>query len=210
MALLDKAKEYASERGYGIEEVHGLVWIDVPREDLESFFTEMQAAGFNYLANVIGIDYAEYPESRPQRFAVLFEMVAMKGWRDGDGSRFFARVWVPEKDPQLPSATPLYSGAGFLEREVYDLLGIRFEGHPDLRKILTPEDLEGHPLRKDYPLGETPTIFRDGRYIDPEQFRASIAGKDAGLTGRKGGARRGYEAYFEDVRRAAVKDGEDV
>ncbi|WP_457636611.1 NADH-quinone oxidoreductase subunit C [Oceanithermus sp.] len=210
MAKLDQAKTYASERGWPLEEARGVVWIDVPRDELAGFFAEMQEAGFNYLANVVGIDYSEYPEEKPERFAVLFELVSIKGWKDGDGSRFFARVWVPEKDPVVASATPLYAGASFFEREVYDMFGIRFEGHPDLRKILTPEDLEDHPLRKDYPLGETPTIFRDGRYIDPAQFRAGITGKDPGLTGRKGGARKGYADYFEDVRRAAAADGEDV
>ncbi len=210
MARIDTAKAYAAERGYAVTEARGTTWIDVPRDELTEFFTAMQEAGFNYLPNVVGIDYSEYPEERPERFAVLFELVSIKGWKDGDGSRFFARVWVPERDPVLPSATPLYAGAGFLEREVYDMFGIRFEGHPDLRKILTPEDLEGHPLRKDYPLGETPTIFHDGRYIDPAQFRAGITGKDPGLTGRKGGARKGYAEYFDDVRRAAAADGEDV
>jgi len=210
MARLDQAKAYAGERGWPVEEARGVVWIDVPRDELAGFFADMQETGFNYLANVIGIDYSEYPEEKPERFAVLFELVSIKGWKDGDGSRFFARAWVPERDPVVASATPFYAGASFFEREVFDLLGIRFEGHPDLRKILTPEDLEGHPLRKDYPLGETPTIFRDGRYIDPAQFRAGITGKDPGLTGRKGGARRGYAKYFEDVRRAAAADGEDV
>jgi len=210
MARLDQARTYAGERGWLVEEARGVVWIDVPRDELAGFFSDMQEAGFNYLPNVIGIDYSEYPEERPERFAVLFELVSIKGWKDGDGSRFFARVWVPERDPVVASATPLYAGASYLEREVYDLLGIKFEGHPDLRKILTPEDLAGHPLRKDYPLGETPTVFRDGRYIDPAQFRAGITGKDPGLTGRKGGARQGYAEHFEDVRRAAAADGEDV
>ncbi|WP_293177769.1 NADH-quinone oxidoreductase subunit C [Oceanithermus sp.] len=207
---LDTAKAYAAERGWTVEEARGIVWIDVPADELPGFFEAMQEAGFNYLANVIGIDYSTYPEARPERFAVLYELVSIKGWKDGDGSRFFARVWVSERDPALPSAVPFYESANFFEREIFDLLGIKFEGHPDLRKILTPEDLEGHPLRKDYPLGETPTLFRDGRYIDPAQFRASLTGQDVGLTGRIGGARRGYAEFYEDVKRAAAADGEDV
>ncbi|XOB99161.1 NADH-quinone oxidoreductase subunit C [Deinococcota bacterium DY0809b] len=207
---LERAKAYAAEHGYAVEEARGLVWVDVPRETLGDFFQAMQELGFNYLANVIGIDYSTYPEPRPERYAVLHELVSIKGWKDGDGSRFFARIWVPERDPVLPSAVPFYASANFFEREIFDLLGIRFEGHPDLRKILTPEDLEGHPLRKDYPLGETPTQFKDGRYIDPASFRAGLKGGDPGLTGRRGGARRGYAEIYEDVRRAQAAEGEEA
>lgn len=207
---LKRALSYAAEHDYAVEEARGMVWVDVPRGDLPGFFEAMQELGFNYLADVVGIDYSAYPEPRPERFAVLFELVSLKGWKDGDGSRFFARVWVPERDPVLPSAVPYYASANFFEREVFDLFGIRFEGHPDLRKILTPEDLEGHPLRKDYPLGETPTLFKDGRYIDPAAFRAAVAGGDPGLTGRRGGTRRGYAEIYEDVRRAQAKDREDA
>ena len=104
----------------------------------------------------------------------------------------------------------MHPAANWLEREIYDLFGIRFEGHPDLRKILTPEDLDGHPLRKDFPLGETPTLFKDGRFIDPAAFRAGLTGKDPGLTGWRGGTRKGYQQLFQDVRRAAEleKEGE--
>ncbi len=207
---LERALAYAAERGYAVEEARDLVWIDVPRDDLPGFFEAAQELGFNYLANVVGIDYSSYPKPRPERFAVLYELVSIKGWKDGDGSRFFMRVWVPERDPTLPSAVPFYASANFFEREIYDLLGLRFEGHPDLRKILTPEDLEGHPLRKDYPLGETPTQFKAGRYIDPASFRAGLAGGDPGLTGRRGGARRGFAEIYEDVRRAHAADGEDA
>ena len=62
----------------------------------------------------------------------------------------------------------------------YDMFGVEFEGHPDLRKLITPEDLDGHPHRKDFPLGETPTLFGDGRFLDPATFRAGITGEDHG------------------------------
>jgi NADH-quinone oxidoreductase subunit C len=66
--------------------------------------------------------------------------------------RFFLKVRLPGDNPTIASLTHLWQGANWLEREVYDLMGIYFEGHPDLSKILTPDELEGHPLRKDYPL----------------------------------------------------------
>jgi NADH-quinone oxidoreductase subunit C len=118
----------------------------------------------------------------------------------------FIRVYVPEADPSLPSLTDLWRGADYLEREVFDMLGIRFEGHPDLRKILTPEDLEGHPLRKDFPLGETPTLFKEGRFIDPAAFRAGLSGDKAGMTGWRGGTRKGYQDAAAEVQRV-VKGG---
>ena len=91
----------------------------------------------------------------------------------------------------VPSITPQWTGASFFEREVYDLFGIPFEGHPDLRRLLLPEDFEGHAHRKDFPLGETPTLFNEGRFLDPAAFRAGLAGDDEGLTQWKGGARKG-------------------
>jgi NADH-quinone oxidoreductase subunit C len=105
--------------------------------------------------------------------------------------RIFIRVNVAEGDV-LPTITHLWHGANFMEREVYDMFGIEFDGHPDLRKLITPEDLDGHPHRKDFPIGETPTLFNEGRFIDPAAFRAGLTGQDAGLSGHQGGMRKGY------------------
>ena len=107
------------------------------------------------------------------------------------------RVYLPENQTHLPTVTDLWPGAGWLEREVFDLLGFVFDGHPDLRKILTPDDLEGHALRKDFPLGETPTLFKEGRFIDPAAFRAGLSGQSEGLTGWRGGSRKGYTDQAE-------------
>ncbi len=85
----------------------------------------------------------------------------------------------------------------FMEREVYDMFGVTFDGHPDLRRLLLPEDFDGHPHRKDFPLGETPTLFNEGRFLDPAAFRAGLVGADSGLTGWKGGAAKGTRSEQE-------------
>lgn len=198
--------EEAREKGFEVEN-NGLgnLWVVLPREVFKAQMARYKEMGFNYLADIVGIDYLTYPDPRPERFCVVYELVSMPGYGDGDGSRFFARVYVPEKDPVLASVVDLWGSANFLEREVFDLFGIRFEGHPDLRKILTPEDLEGHPLRKDFPLGETPTLFREGRFIVPSEFRAALTGKDPGMTLYRGGSRKGYRSLWADLQR--MKEG---
>ena len=144
----------------------------------------LKAGGFMLLDSV-GLDYSAYTEKKPARFCVLHNVFHPTHHR-----RLFLRVYVPESGEQ-PSLYPVWKSANNLEREVYDLMGVVFTGHPDLRKVLTPDDLEGHPLRKDFPVGETPTLFRDGRFLDPATFRAGMSGQNAGLTGWKGGQRRG-------------------
>jgi NADH-quinone oxidoreductase subunit C len=91
---------------------------------------------------------------------------------------------------------------------VYDMFGVTFSGHPDLRKLITPEDLEGHPHRKDFPLGETPTLFGGGRFLDPPAFRAGLAGASRGLTGWIGGARKGVVSEQQRLPGTADEAGE--
>ncbi|PNY83013.1 NADH-quinone oxidoreductase subunit C [Deinococcus koreensis] len=144
----------------------------------------LKSRGF-MLMDSVGVDYLAYPAARPKRFAVLHNIYHPQG-----GQRLFLRVWLDDGET-LPSLYPVWKAANYLEREVYDLLGVEFTGHPDLRKVLTPDDLEGHPLRKDFPLGESPTLFRDGRFLDPATFRAGLTGQNSGLTGYRGELRRG-------------------
>jgi NADH-quinone oxidoreductase subunit C len=147
-----------------------------------------RTGGLEHLSDVMGIDWLDYPGHAGPRFTVVYNLYAL-----ADASRLMLRVNVDEDEP-VPSITPQWKGAGFFEREVYDLFGIEFEGHPDLRKLVTPDDLDGHPLRKDFPLGETPTLFNDGRFLDPASFRAGMMGQDRGRTGWVGGARKGVRS----------------
>ncbi|AFZ68768.1 NADH-quinone oxidoreductase subunit C [Deinococcus peraridilitoris] len=143
-------------------------------------------AGF-VLFDVVGIDYMNFVLPTPKRFGVVYNLYNLS-----TNTRIFLRVFVDDGEP-LPSLYPVWKAANYLEREVFDMVGVHFEGHPDLRKVLTPDDLEGHPLRKDFPLGESPTQFREGRFIDPASFRAGLTGQSGGLTGWRGGERKGLQ-----------------
>jgi NADH-quinone oxidoreductase subunit C len=84
---------------------------------------------------------------------------------------FRISVGTPDDAPRLPSATQLYPTANFHEREVYDFFGVEFDGHPDLNRILMPDDWVGHPQRKDYPLGGVEVTYDNGKFIPPPDER---------------------------------------
>jgi len=105
-----------------------------------------QQCGFDMLIDITAADYLHYPDAR-DRFGVIYALLNVT-----TGERIYVKVFVNEPDPTLPSAFPLWKGADWMEREVYDMFGITFSGHPDLRRILMPADYEGHPLRKDFPI----------------------------------------------------------
>jgi len=105
--------------------------------------------GFRMLIELGGVDYLGYPD-RPaglERFEVHYVLLHLD-----TTERIIVKVGVDDPNPTLPSVTPMWTGADWMEREVFDMYGIRFEGHPDLRRILMPEEFAAHPLRKDYPL----------------------------------------------------------
>src|SRR5438874_7087362 len=105
-----------------------------------------EECGFDMLAELTAVDYLRYPDAR-DRFGVIYVLLNTKS-----GERVYVKTFLNEPDLTLPSAFPLWRGADWLEREVYDMFGIIFEGHPDLRRILMPEGFTAFPLRKDYPL----------------------------------------------------------
>lgn len=94
--------------------------------------------GFDYLADVTAIDWKD-------RIEVVYQLTALES-----NTRIALRVNLDENKPEVDSLCSVYKGANYQEREVYDLMGVVFTGHPDLRRILLPEDWEGSPLRKDY------------------------------------------------------------
>ena len=105
-----------------------------------------EECGFDFLADVAGIDYLNYPDAA-DRYAVVYALT-----NTATGERVFVKAFANDPDPELPSAVALWKGADWMEREVYDMYGVRFAGHPDHRRILMPAEFVGFPLRKDYPL----------------------------------------------------------
>jgi NADH-quinone oxidoreductase subunit C len=182
MSSLVTALEKAALREYTILEGK-IKTVVASLETFKAFLFECKMAGFSLCADVMGVDYLEYTEFMPERFAIIYNLLNPK-----NGERILVKLYIPDATA-VPTVTDLWRTAEFHEREVFDLFGIEFSDHPDMRKILTPEDLDGHPLRKDFPLGETPTLFREGRFLDPSAFRAGLSGKDTGLSGWRGGSR---------------------
>ncbi len=112
-------------------------------DDIRQAAKIIQTAGYNFLEDVTAVDW--YP-SEP-RFQISYHILshAMK-------QRVRLRAFVSGDDPVIDSITPVWPSANFYEREVFDLFGVRFAGHPNLRRIMMPDEWEGHPLRKDYPV----------------------------------------------------------
>ncbi len=119
----------------------------IRREHVLEVLGQLKAEGYDYLADLCGLDLLRWPDGPGERYAVAYQLYSFQ-------NNEFIRVkaLIPEEDNRIDSATLLWPAANWLEREVYDLFGTRFLGHPDLRRILMPDDFGSFPLRKDYPL----------------------------------------------------------
>ena len=132
------------------------------RDTYHEMVTAFRDAGFELCADLCAVDYLTHPgRTLPEgvtseRFEVVVNLVSLSMRQ-----RVRIRVQVPESDPAVDSIVDVYAGSDAMEREAFDLMGIVFEGHPDMTRILMPEDWEGHPLRKDYPIGGEPVRFTD-------------------------------------------------
>ena len=121
----------------------------------------LRERGFAFLASVHGVDY--FPDE--PRLGVHYELLDMQAL-----DRLSVKVRVPVADPHVPSVTPAWPTADHQEREVFDMFGVVFDGHPDLRRILMPEDYEGHPQRRDFPIGGEPILFTHNENQVPRWF----------------------------------------
>jgi NADH-quinone oxidoreductase subunit C len=133
----------------------------VPREQYVKVVKALLADGYEMCVDLTAVDYLLVPQrSVPEgvvaeRFEVVVNLLSLK-----DRQRIRVRVQIAENDPSIPTLFDLYPGTEAMEREVYDMFGIVFSDHPDLSRILMPEDWDGHPLRKDYEVGRIPVQFK--------------------------------------------------
>ncbi len=124
--------------------------IEIAPASVRGTLDALRAKGFTALMSVHGVDY--YPDE--PRLGVHYELLDMTKL-----DRLTVKLRVSLHDPAVPSVTPGWPTANHQEREIFDMFGVIFEGHPDLRRILMPEDYEGHPQRRDFPIGGEPVMF---------------------------------------------------
>jgi NADH-quinone oxidoreductase subunit C len=147
--------------GCPVSDSRGQVVLHAGRDAYIGVLKKLIDDGFTMCSDLTAVDYLTHagrvlPEGiAPERFEVVVNLTSITT-RD----RIRVRVQVPESDPVMPTAFNLWPGTEAMEREVFDMFGISFEGHPDLTRILMPEDWEGHPLRKDYEIGLIPVQFK--------------------------------------------------
>ena len=136
---------------------HGQDVLTVQREQFADVGRAVRDAGFEMCVDVTAVDWVR---NRPERFEVIANLLSLQ-----HKSRLRMVTTVDRIEPSVPSLTPIWPGAGYAEREVYDMFGIQFEGHPDLTRILMPDEWEGHPLRKDFSIGSVPVQFKDSNKV---------------------------------------------
>ena len=168
-AIAEKLQEKFTENVTGISSREVAVrtpsftqWtVDVNRDNIVNVLTfARDDLGLTFLADITAVDYLQMPDV--ERFTMIYILRNL-----ADDSEIIIKAAVPEEPAEIGSACDVYRGANWLEREVYDMFGITFLGHPDLKRILTPDEFEGHPLRKDFPVqgrgfrDRFPVISRD-------------------------------------------------
>ena len=141
-----------------VEDSHGQVVVRLDPPHWRSFAEAAKSAGFEVCVDVTAVDWMR---QRPQRFEVIANLLSME-----HKLRLRMITSLGSVDPKVDSLVPIWPGANFAEREVYDMFGIVFEGHPDLTRILMPDDWEGHPLLKDFGVGGVPVQFKASHQVE--------------------------------------------
>jgi len=154
--LIAHAREILGDAISAVQESSGELTLEVRREKIVEVCRALRddpAFAFEQLIDVCGVDYLDYGKESARgkrqgpRFAAVYHLLSISHNR-----RIRLRAWLDDEMPMIASVTGIWNSAGWFEREAFDLFGIVFEGHPDLRRILTDYGFVGHPFRKDFPL----------------------------------------------------------
>ena len=139
------------------EATYGHVLARVANDEWHDFGAAIRDAGFEMCVDVTAVDRMR---SRPERFEIVANVVSLT-----HRARLRMITTTGREAPTVPSLVPVWPGANFAEREAYDMFGIVFDGHPDLTRILMPDDWEGYPLRKDFGVGSVPVQFKESHQV---------------------------------------------
>jgi NADH-quinone oxidoreductase subunit C len=168
MFALTVIKESKPKAIVSADNIKGDVHIRIKKEDLLEFALFLKTDSrleFDMLSDLFAADYPK----RPERIEVIYNFYSIK-----NNFRVFIKVNSKADETEYPSLTSVYNSANWFEREVYDMFGLKFKNHPDLKRILNPDDWDGYPLLKDYPLRKRPEpeeIKMDAPgYIEPEKI----------------------------------------
>jgi NADH-quinone oxidoreductase subunit C len=156
--LVDLLGEKFGEQLFDVSEPYGLLTFSTAKDkviDVLSFLKENGRINFNFLTDITAVHYPE-----KEQIAVVYHLHSMVS-----GIRVRLKVFLHENDPRIASATVLWNGANWMERETYDFFGVKFEGHPDLRRILNMDDLGVHPMLKQYPLEDPNRVDKKDEYF---------------------------------------------
>jgi NADH-quinone oxidoreductase subunit C len=152
----------ATLHGAPLVDSHGSAVVHTNRDGYLALMEALRGDGYDLIVGVTGVDYLTHPgrdlpaSITPERFEVVVELLSIR-----NRTRLRVRCQVPAGDATIPTLFELWPGSEAHERETYDMFGIDFVGHPDMTRILMPEDWEGHPLRKDYATGNVPVQFKE-------------------------------------------------
>ncbi len=148
--LAGELRDHEADSIIGTSHFRGQATLLAEPRHIRALLARLRASGYAHLMSVHGVDY--YPEE--PRLGVIYELLDRERL-----DRVRVKLRLGLDDPRVESVTPDWPTADHQEREVYDMFGVVFEGHPDLRRILMPEDYEGHPQRRDFPIGGEPVLF---------------------------------------------------